>query len=166
VLRLFSQPPGPGPNLWMTPYLLLQKWPAPEFVVTTSVSLAAAATGERGGLIVWGHDYAWIGLHKTAAGHRLGLRTAQNAKDATPEHEVAGLDVPGSHAVFRVTVGNGGSCQFSYSLGGKEFIALGPPFKARPGHWIGAKVGVFAAAAADAAAMGHADIDWFDVTRR
>jgi beta-xylosidase len=165
VLRLFSQPPVPGPNLWMTPHLLLQKWPAPEFVVTTSVSLAAAATGERAGLIVWGHDYAWIGVHKTASGHRLSLRTAENAKDATPEHELAGIDVPGGNAVLRVAVSNGGSCQFSYRLEGGEFTALGPSFKARPGHWIGAKVGVFATAAPDAAVRRHVDIDWFNVTR-
>jgi beta-xylosidase len=164
ALRLFAHP-TPGPNLWMTPHLLLQKWPAPEFVATTSVALAAAAEGERTGLIVWGHDYAWVGIHKTATGHRLSVRTAQNAKDATPEHELAGVNVSQKDAVLRVTVGNGGSCQFSYRLDGREFIALGPSFQARPGHWIGAKVGVFATAAPDAAAMGHVDIDWFNVTR-
>ena len=34
-------------------------------------------------------------------------------------------------------------CQFSYSEDGINFYQLGKPFKAQPGKWIGAKVGVF-----------------------
>ena len=34
-------------------------------------------------------------------------------------------------------------CTFSYSKDGKKFSSIGESFKAQPGQWIGAKVGMF-----------------------
>ncbi len=47
-------------------------------------------------------------------------------------------------------------CEFSYSTDGKRFEPLGESFAAKPGVWIGAKVGLFAVGAS-----GYADYDWF-----
>jgi hypothetical protein len=50
-----------------------------------------------------------------------------------------------------------GRCAFSYSTDGKTFAILGEPFTAKPGVWIGAKVGLFSIGAG----QGYADYDWF-----
>ena len=55
-------------------------------------------------------------------------------------------------------------CRFSYSLDGKVFVPLGGPFGATPGHWVGAKLGLFALAPPGAARAGHVDSDWFRVS--
>ncbi len=36
----------------------------------------------------------------------------------------------------------GGLCQFAYSLDGADYLPIGPPFQAREGRWMGAKVGL------------------------
>jgi hypothetical protein len=51
--------------------------------------------------------------------------------------------------------------RFTYSLDGKLFEVLGDTFKAQPGMWIGAKVGLFSLASAGATEYGHAEYDWF-----
>lgn len=58
-------------NLWEAGHLLTQKLPGMSFSAATRLSLAPRAVGERAGLVLRGHDYAWIGLENTADGLRL-----------------------------------------------------------------------------------------------
>ena len=69
-LRLACLPAPSARGLYNAPNLLLQKFPAPAFSGTTTLSFAAAADGDEAGLIVFGYSYAWIGLRKTAPGLR------------------------------------------------------------------------------------------------
>jgi hypothetical protein len=92
------------------------------------------------------------------------MRVCRDARNGTAEHEVAGLDVDRPTVYLRASVAAGGRCHFSYSLDNQRFLALGETFTARPGHWVGAKVGLFAVAAPGATRLGHADVDWFRVT--
>jgi beta-xylosidase len=164
-LRLRAQP-VPSPNLWLAPHVLLQKWPAPEFTATARLRVAPAAPGEAAGLAVFGHDYAWIGLEQAQAqaeARRLVVRTCTEARSGTPETEAAAVDLDAAEVVLRVAVRVGGRCRFSYSRDGRSFQPLGGEFTARPGHWIGAKVGLFARAAPAAPRAGHVDVDWFRV---
>jgi beta-xylosidase len=161
TLRLASQ--ATAANLWLAPHLLLQKWPAPEFQATASLAFAPEAEGETAGLVVFGRDYAWIGPRRTARGLRLSVSTCREASAGTAETEVEGRDLRTRAVQLRVAVARGGRCRFSYSLDGRRFTALGGEFVARPGHWVGAKVGLFTAAPGTAARTGHADFDWFRV---
>ena len=52
---------------------------------------------------------------------------------------------------------NDGVCEFSYSFDGKTFHSAGEKFVAKPGVWIGAKMGLFSVGAGE----GYADYDWF-----
>lgn len=54
-------------------------------------------------------------------------------------------------------------CRFSYSVDGKQFVPIGNEFKAKPGKWIGAKVGLFAASQMESKPGGYADFDWFRI---
>ena len=56
-------------------------------------------------------------------------------------------------------------CQFSFSENGKEFKEIGKPFKAQPGKWIGAKVGLFSISTQEANRGGYADVQYFQITK-
>jgi len=153
ALRLFAQPePKPG-NLYDAPNLLMQKFPAPEF---TATALLAASTGDaQTGLIVFGYDYAWIGLR----GGRLVQVTVKTAADKPAVTEKVAADKITGPVHLRVEVGAGARCRFSYSLDGRTFTPLGDDFTATVGRWVGAKVGLLAAGPGGASA----DYEFFRV---
>jgi beta-xylosidase len=161
-LRLFSVPkPSKAVNLWPVPSFLLQKFPAPEFTVTTKVDFSNLAMGERAGLTIMGTDYSSIVVERTADGFRLikaACKDANTGADAMVEGEVRRL---GEFALLRVKVASGAVCSFSYSNDGKKFAPLGKPFTAREGMWIGAKVGLYCLSSRGAPESGYADFDWF-----
>ncbi len=155
-----------GNSLYDAPNLLLQKFPAPEFTVTAALQFAPEGKGERAGLIVFGFDYAYIGLERTAAGTRLVCVVNRGAdRPGALERETAGIGFGLPEAFLRVAVGAGAVCRFSYSLDGRIFQPMGGDFRASGDRWIGAKVGLFASAPAGARTAGHADFDWFRVTQ-
>lgn len=150
ALRLFAQPePKPG-NLYDAPFLLMQKFPAPEFSMTTVLE---ASTAAQSGLIVFGYDYAWIGLRDG----KLVQVTVMKASEKPAATEKLGLDKVTGPVHLRVTVTDGGQCRFSYSTDGKAFMPLGDVFTANVGRWVGAKVGLFATGDHGT----HADYDSF-----
>jgi hypothetical protein len=118
------------------------------------------------GLVVFGLDYAWLGLRRTAAGLRVSLRVCKEARNGTAEQEQAGADVASAPVVLRVQVAAGGRCHFSYSLGEGRFHDIGETFLARPGHWCGREGRPVRALGPGAGPAGHADVDWFRVTER
>jgi beta-xylosidase len=162
-LRLHSQPEAQPGNLYRTPSLLLQKFPGAAFVVTTRLAFAPAASGEHSGLVIFGYDYAWIGLRSGDRGAALVIAHRPKAAlgDAQNVHVLAET-VTGT-IWLRVTVRTGAQCQFSFSTDGDSFKDAGEPFAATCGHWVGAKVGLFASAPAGALARGHADFSAFRV---
>lgn len=167
-LRLASVPAPAPHNLWLAPNLLLQKFPAPDFTATTQLVFAPAGEGERAGLIVFGYDYAWLGLRQDAAGVHLVEIVCKESNKQGREREVANVNLAGlekGNPIFlRVTVTPEAQCQFAYSLDGQVFTPLGGTFTATVSRWVGAKLGVFASAPPGAVRTGHADFDWFRVT--
>ncbi len=156
ALRLFAQPePHPG-NLYLAPHLLLQKFPAPRFTVTTQLDfdhgVAAAAPGATAGLIVFGYDYAWIGLRATATGLELRCGQCPEASALQPQSETVIITACPARLWLRLTVAADAQCQFASSDDGKIFTAAGPVFAARCGKWVGAKFGLFAATTNSSAA--------------
>jgi beta-xylosidase len=146
------------------PNLLLQKFPAPEFTVTTALQFAPAAEGEIAGLVVFGYDYGLLGLRRTAEGRRLVLLVNQGAnRPGAEEHEVAVVDAKDAPVYLRVTVGKDANCQFACSYDNQTFTPIGQSFRATGEQWTGAKVGLFASAPTAAVKTGHADFDWFRV---
>jgi hypothetical protein len=142
----------------------MQTWPAPAFSATTVVDLATLRPGERAGLIVFGGDYAWIGVERGDGPPRIVLRVLENAAQGREEREVAAIDAPRGALTLRVTVGPGGVCTFAAG-DGTRMTALATTFTARPGRWVGAKVGLFAAAPADARQTGYVAVRSFEVGR-
>jgi len=163
-LRLFNVPlPEDFKNFWDAPNLLLQKFPAPEFNVTTKVTFTPATDDEKTGLIVMGLDYAYVSVKKKAGGLYVSQTICKDAEKHTQEKEAIGIPVKSNTFYLQVNVSKNAVCKFSYSSDGTRFSLVGEPFTARPGKWIGAKVGIFAVRTGQTRETGFADFDWFRV---
>ena len=166
-LRLFTdQVPADFKNYWDVPNLLLQKFPAETFMVTTKLKFTpnAKLQNERTGLIVMGEDYAYVSLVSKKDGIYLTYNTVEGAPKGTPEKEEVLGKLNGKEVYFRVSVAKNAKCQFSYSEDGNQFRNAGNSFTAVPGRWIGAKVGIFATRLDKINDSGYADYDWFRIT--
>lgn len=163
-LRLFAQPQpeGAGNNLWHTPSLLLQKLPAPAFILETTLELPAQSPAMSAGLLMYGEDYAWIGIRRRAdGGLEVGTASCRDARRGCEEvfHPEAILNA--RRVTLRMTVAEGGGTVFSYRTEQGRFRAIGELFQARPGRWVGAKAGLFARSGPGAEG-GHVDVDDFN----
>jgi beta-xylosidase len=163
-LRLFNVPlPDGFRNFWDVPNLLLQKFPAPEFTVTTKLTFTPRADGDETGLVVMGQDYAYLSVKKKPEGLFVSQTICKDAESHAPGRESAGLPVKDNTFYLRVRVSRGAVCDFSYSADGTKFSSVGESFKARQGKWVGAKVGLFATGTGKAREYGYADFDWLRV---
>jgi beta-xylosidase/pectin methylesterase-like acyl-CoA thioesterase/lysophospholipase L1-like esterase len=167
ALRLFAQPvpavAGGGDNLWPVGALLLQKPAAEEFAVTTELAFEPRRRGERAGLLVFGADTAWVGLEWTPRGRAIVVRICRGASDGGSEVVAVHLPAPEGPVRLRAEWRAGGWVHFAASFDGRTFTELGPEVQARPGRWVGAKIGVFAARDAGSPAGAAADFAWFRV---
>jgi beta-xylosidase len=158
----------PSPDsIYDAPNLLLQKFPAPEFTATTELEFAPSSEGERAGLVVFGYDYAFVGLKRTSKGLTLVCDFNMGAnKPGSRETEVQRIEANSATVFLRVSVRPDATCQFAYSFDNQVFENIGGPFRSSGDRWIGAKLGIIASAPPSAAGSGHADFDWFRVTGR
>jgi beta-xylosidase len=164
-LRLRCVPRKSSTTFWTAGHLLLQKFPAPEFEVTTLLDFHPAAEGEVSGLVVFGFSYLWLGVQRTRNEFRLVLNRCDNAHETGLEWEVSSVLLNSGKIYLRVTVTRDAQCQFAFSSGGRPFSRLGGTFQATSSYWVGAKVGVFASARGDGSDRpGYVDVDWFRVT--
>ena len=165
-LRLLAvSAPDGAQNLWPVPNLLLQKFPAPSFTVTTKLELRSRQIGDRAGLVVMGLDYSYIAIQRKANGLYLSLSVCKDADKGTAEKKTNPIEMASQFINLRVSVHSGGLCTFSYSTDGRIFKIIGEPFTARQGKWVGAKVGIFALGENLTGNVGYADFDWFRVNR-
>lgn len=147
-------------NLWSVPDLLLQKFPAASFAVTTTLTTEHAGGRAEAGLIVMGAEYAGVVVDARPGSVAVRAIRCLKADSGSAEEAGAPVPVPPGAVHLRVTVAAGGICTFSYSMDGRTFLPLGEEFRARKGRWIGAKVGLFARTDGE----GYADVDWFRIT--
>lgn len=149
ALRLACMPMHETGSHWMTPHLLMQKFPCTDFRVDVTLDAlpAQAREGDHGGLMVFGYNYAWIGLANNGGhGARLVHATCHNAQDGNKEQIIASIDAPAVDKLhLRVEVTNSRECRFSYSEDGRAYVQMGEVFHATSSKWVGAKVGLFAA---------------------
>jgi beta-xylosidase len=169
-LRLFAFPQDKGAiNLWETPNLLLQKFPAPDFTVTTKLNYTVewdAWQGKKAGLIIMGNDYAYIAIGKNDKGFYIKQVVCKNAAANTAE-DITEEHLLGNSTVYlKVAVSSpDASCNFSYSENGKDFKAIGKAFIARQDKWTGAKIGIFCTSDYGTRVSGYADFDWFRINK-
>tara|TARA_R110002012_G_scaffold290058_1_gene483507 strand:+ start:50007 stop:51638 length:1632 start_codon:yes stop_codon:yes gene_type:complete len=168
-LRLFSiKPEVQQKNLWLMPNLLLQKFPASQFTATTVVKLEPeeATTGKRAGLMIFGMQYATLTLTHDKNGFFIEQTQALDAMGGVNEVTNELKRVKSNTVYFKVEVSApDATCWFSYSEDGNSFKKIGKAFTAKPGKWVGAKVGVFSVSSLDAKRGGYADFDFFRIKK-
>lgn len=162
-LRLACVPRPEGVSRWLAPALLLQKFPAPVFSATATVALTSEKLGDVAGLMVFGYDYAWLAVRRTAEGYQLVLSTCALAQKGGAESAQAEAPLQRSAVDLRVEMRDGARCQFSYREGAGEFRAIGAVFQASSSMWVGGKVGVFASSEPGVRGNGFAVVREFAV---
>lgn len=136
-------------NLRDTPNVLAQKVVGPKMEFTAKFVYRPSYAGERVGLVMTGRSYSSIELNYDGSALSLVRRDCIGAERGVPESIIASQDYTlGSDGFatvwLRVGVKDNVICSFSYSTDGKKFRALGSDFKGVEGHWVGAKIGLFA----------------------
>lgn len=154
-------------NFYWLPNLLLQKFPAWQFIARTSLTLNAAKNGDAGGLVIYGERYAALLLEKRDGQHQL-LWVTGWMSDAGIVREsrqvIAPLNV--GTCELKVSVTRGGICRFAWREPEGSWQSVTPPFAAGKGKWVGAKVGLVALTLEAAASQGICGFDYFatDIT--
>lgn len=162
-LRMFSVYQNDSiQNIWNLPNILGQKFPAEEFSVNLRVSFKPKFENERFGLVVFGTDYGAVSLVKK--GDKTFIVQSENVNADKNKEEKIVLSMPVIGTVFnlKVEVSKGGLCDFSFEdENGKGFILR--TFTAKPGRWVGAKIGMFCTRTNITNDAGFADVDWIRV---
>lgn len=165
-LRLFSDKlPDSAKNLWYLPNVLLQKFPAEEFMATTKMTFTpnTRLENEKAGLAMMGYSCASITVNNKKDGLYLVYTICKEADKGKPENETVITKCGNGTVYLRVKVMKGAKCRFSYSMDGKQFIETGEAFQAETGRWIGAKLGIFCSRETQTNDAGYADFDWFRI---
>lgn len=161
-LRLYAIPDSSS-NYWTVPNILSQKFPAEVFTATTKFTFAPLSVGDRAGLIVLGSSYASLSLERKDSGLYMVYAKCERADKGNSETLSVLGAAPDSTVYLRVSVSRGAICAFSYSYDGRSFADVPGNFAAKPGRWIGAKLGIFCTGKEKSDDSGYADFDWFRV---
>jgi hypothetical protein len=102
-------------------------------------------------------------VKKGANGLLLSETICNGADQGAPEVESPPIDLSSNTVYLRASVSDNAMTRFSYSVDGTNFTAVGTPFTAKQGRWIGAKVGLYALGTVPVSEYGFADIDWFRI---
>ncbi|OSZ81635.1 glycoside hydrolase [Chitinophagaceae bacterium IBVUCB2] len=150
-------------NLWNTANILGQKTPADEFTATVKLTFKPKFKNEKFGLVMFGSDYAYIAVEKEGDDINIVCNENIKADKNGKEKEMASFAEKGNTFYLRIQVGKGGVCRFSFSDTGEKFTAVEKTFTAKPGRWVGAKLGMFCLRNNITNDAGYADVDWFRI---
>ena len=164
-LRLYCQKiPDSAKNYWDVPNILLQKFPAEEFTATAKCSFKFNTLNEKAGFIIMGMDYASLFVTKKEEGNFLNYSLCKTADKGSEEKRNV-VTIVDSVIYFRVRMTKAATYYFDFSLNGKDFLTIDETFVARPGKWIGAKMGLFCSRTVQTNDAGYADFDSFRVEK-
>ena len=134
-----------GDNLWMTPSLMLQKLPANRYEVRASVNLSESSVDVEGGLLLFGEDYAWVGVKPVNGKPHLVYVQCRSARNGCDESVNDFGELSSDSVELRYIMNSDATAIFSYRENKADrFTVVGELFKARRGRWVGAKTGLFA----------------------
>lgn len=142
-LRIFPDDVG---DLRLLPRVLGQPLPGRPSEWTTSLTLGPSSAGTRAGLVILGAEYAWVGIEETPAGAHVVCRRSSGHRQ---EHTLAeeALSVGVRTVSVRAGCDAEGTVGFAWrGPGTGAWREVDTRFRASAGRWIGADVGVFAAA--------------------
>lgn len=141
-LTLYAQPKEADVQLCDVSNLLLQKWSAPEFQITTCLHLEKLRDGDRAGMISFGGRYTALCAEKDGGRLCLCQRTGEWEKNNETSLQLRTLEQETLY--IRMCVEQSENVWFEVSADGVSFERVGNPTQATPGRWVGVKAGLFA----------------------
>ena len=122
--------------------LLLQKWPAPEFSITTCLHLEQMKDGDVAGLVSLGGCYTALAVQKINGKMSLQQRTGNWTKD---DEVRTGLGEWNSDVIYiQMKVEKETYRTFYVGTTEENLQPVGQMVEATPGRWVGVKDGLFA----------------------
>lgn len=140
-LTLYAQPVDVDRQLCDVSNLLLQKWPAPEFEITTCLHLEGLAEGDVAGMVSLGGCYTALAVKRQAGGFSLQQRTGNWTMADEVREELEGWQQ--EQIWLKMRVERSEDISFAVSADGEEYRSVGRTTKATPGRWVGVKAGLF-----------------------
>ncbi len=140
------------------PNLLIQKWPALEFQITTCLHLAGLEEGDAAGMVSQCGHYTGLFAVKRNGKLTLQQRTGNWTKDNEVRTDLG--EVQQDTLYIRMKVKD--STQVSFEVGYDEetYQPIGETVEAAPGRWVGVKAGL-AAINETGEAGGSVAVDYF-----
>ena len=151
------------------PNLLLQKWPAPEFICDTTLSLAGLKANEEAGVISMGVKYALLSFARNEEGmveasfingeQKYGKILVESTEETSTSLGTLAFADDSETITVRMSVQRIGTQDlsekeknfpleevvFEYSTNGTDYKKAGS-YMAAAGRWVGVKSGVYCAA--------------------
>ena len=151
------------------PNLLLQKWPAPEFICDTTLSLAGLKANEEAGVISMGIKYALLSFARNEEGmveasfingeQKYGKILVESTEETSTSLGTLAFADDSETITVRMSVQRVGTQDlsekeknfpleevvFEYSTNGTDYKKAGS-YMAAAGRWVGVKSGVYCAA--------------------
>ena len=141
-LILHAQAADPKTQLCDISNLLLQKWPAPEFSITTCLHLEQMKDGDVAGLVSLGGCYTALAVQKIHGKMSLQQRTGNWTKD---DEVRTGLGEWNSDVIYiQMKVEKEIYRTFYVGTAEENLQPVGQMVEATPGRWVGVKDGLFA----------------------
>lgn len=160
-MRMFSVfQPDSVKTLWNQPAILGQKLPAPAFRVKVKLTFRPRLLQERVGLVLFGSDYAYIAVENREGGLFIICRENLQADKMGTEKEKAAYPVKGNSFILEISMEEGGKYRFAFTDSDGVSTSVVREFIAKPGRWVGAKIGLFCLRSQLTNDAGFADIDW------
>ena len=165
-LRMFSvYQPDTIKNLWNLPNILAQKLPAEAFTASVKIKFNPKFNNERFGLVMFGMDYAYISVEKREEGIFIVCRENFKADKNNKETEVAAFPVLGNDFLLEMVVEKGAVYHFKFTDSNGKTTNITKSFIAKPGRWVGAKIGMFCLRDNITNDAGYADVDYFRIEK-
>lgn len=141
-ILLYAKEKKQETQLCDVPNLLLQKWPAPEFMTTSCLYLSDLRDGDVAGMISLGGVYSALSVEKKKGRTVLTQRIGEWMKQNETVCELR--EIHADKVYLRMKVEKEKDVTFYYSLDGEQFEQTGRTSETAPGRWVGVKAGLFA----------------------
>lgn len=157
-LTLYAQPVEEDCQLCDVSNLLVQKWPAPEFTITTCFHLENMKEGDVAGMVSLCGHYTALTVVKQGGNLRLQQRTGNWTRNDEVRKD---LGIVERETLFiRMRVEREEDVAFEIGYEENAFAAIGEIVQAEPGRWVGVKAGLFAMNEKDLTG-GNVSVEYF-----
>lgn len=141
-LTLYAQESASESQLCDISNLLLQKWPAPEFQITTRLHLEDMKDGDACGMVSLARRYAGLMLCKHNGKKALQFRTGNIWENNEIRADYG--EFTGDTIYIRMKVEKETFVSYEISYDGEAYTPVGEVTTATPGVWVGVKAGLTA----------------------